>query len=182
MNRKTHYIVSEYLLINSQMGDEAALQQLVRHWYPDLVNYATRLLTNEHQAKDAVQLALLAMLKDLPKIEDPAAFPKWIYRTLQNKCVDTIRQNQRHAKLQAAVDHQHLVDSDSATDEITQTNGLDILKKLDQHAYQLVYLHYIAEMSLADISDILAIPVGTIKSRLFNIRKQLRHLKGDDYE
>ena len=100
MKRNGETILNEWLVINCQIGDEQALEQLLKIWYPKLKGYAHRFIYDESLIDDVVQNTLMDMSKTLTKLKDPAAFPKWIYQILQFKCVDAIRTQTKHRKMQ----------------------------------------------------------------------------------
>lgn len=156
-------------MLNSQMGDEDALQQLALMWYPKLHGYANRLISDEHLAKDMVQETLVGMCKNIRSIKEPVTFPKWLYRMLQNKCADAIHQRQKQRRILQSIEVQDC----AFAQEINVGESFD-LSSLDNESQQLVYLHYFDGFSLNDISHILDTPKGTLKSRLYSIRQQLK--------
>ncbi|MEP4890429.1 MAG: sigma-70 family RNA polymerase sigma factor [Aliiglaciecola sp.] len=172
MKRNSETILTEWLVVNIQMGDEKALDQLLRIWYPKLVGYARKLLKDEHLANDATQSALLDMCKKIKSVEDPAAFPKWMFRVLQNKCADSIKHIQKE-RLKISALEANLVTTSNSVETTESKPELD-LSNLDTNSYQLLYLHYFEEFSLAEISHIVGLPVGTLKSRLHGIRQKLK--------
>lgn len=181
MKRNSETILNEWLVINCQIGDEKALEQLLKIWYPKLKSYAHRFVYDESLIDDVVQNTLMDMSKALVKLNDPAAFPKWIYQMLQYKCVDAIRTQSKHRKIQQLANSEsHLFDQE--TSESEQQERIN-LSELDAGSQQLLYLYYYEEFSLSEISQILSTPAGTLKSRLFNIRQKLRNTyTGDDDE
>lgn len=181
MKRNSETILNEWLVINCQMGDEQALEQLLKLWYPKLKNYAHKFIYDESLIDDVVQNTLIDMSKALAKLKDPAAFPKWLYQMLQYKCADAIRTQSKHRKIQQMVNTESyvFVQEASGNEQQIQIN----LGELDVESQQLLYLHYYEEFSLPEISQILSTPTGTLKSRLFKIRQKLRNtFNGDDYE
>ncbi|GAC15997.1 RNA polymerase sigma factor [Aliiglaciecola lipolytica] len=181
MKRNSESILTEWLVINSQLGDAKALEQLLHLWYPKLSRYALKLIGEDNLAKDATQDALLDLCKGIHKIDDPAAFPKWVYRIIQHKCADAIKQLQKERTKTQVLEVMHQTEL-SHQKEMTDEAELD-LSCLDSNAYQLVYLHYYEEFSFAEISHIVELPVGTLKSRLFTIRQKLKLTnKGQDHE
>ncbi|MBU2878586.1 RNA polymerase sigma factor [Aliiglaciecola sp. 3_MG-2023] len=172
MKRNSETVLTEWLVINAQMGDEKALEQLLRVWYPKLIGYASRLLEDEHLANDAIQNALLDMCRNIKKIKDPAAFPKWIFKILQNKCADSIKHLQKERHKARALEASQYLEIEKV-ELLDNTPEVD-LSNLDNNAYQLVYLHYFEEFTLTEISHIVGLPVGTLKSRLHGIRQKLK--------
>jgi len=177
MKRNSEHILTEWLVVNCQLGDAEALQQLMKIWYPKLLRYAYRQLGDQQKAQDAVQITLEVVSKTIRRIKDPASFAKWVYQILQNKSVDILRQKQRQDKIYNEYTQyqgihnavHHRVDKESDGFEFEQ-----MLSGLEPHLYQLVHLHYLEGFSMLEISDLLAIPAGTVKSRLHQARKLIQ--------
>ena len=176
MNRNSEHILTQWLVINCQLGDAEALQQLFTIWYPKLLRYAEHQLGDPHKAQDALQMTLETVSKNIGQVKDPAAFANWVYQILQRKSVDLIRSKQRQDKLcahysqfQATIQHT----SDESHDQNTEFSNL--LKGLPAEVYQLVHLHYLEGFNMQEISELLAVPVGTIKSRLHHARQLIKH-------
>ena len=98
MERNSDSILSEWLVLGAQMGDRAALSQLISLWRTKLLRYAQRQV-GVTQAEDVVQLCLETVVRDLSKVRDPASFPKWLYQILQRRCVDELRSRQRARRI-----------------------------------------------------------------------------------
>ena len=82
----------EWLVVNSQLGDRAAFDELLTAWQPRLIAYAVRRLRDREAARDVVQECLLSMTRGIGSLRDPAAFPAWCYQLLERRCVDHLRQ------------------------------------------------------------------------------------------
>lgn len=181
MQRNSEHILTEWLVVNCQLGDAEALQRLMEIWYPKLFRYACRQLNDHQKAQDAVQNTLEVVAKTIGKLKDPGAFPKWVYQTLQNKGVDLIRQKQKQETLcNAYVLHQAVNEVRSLPLEqgAEDSQFEQLIGDLTPQLYQLVHLHYLEGFSMLEISDLLNIPSGTIKSRLHQARKQIQtHLQ-----
>jgi RNA polymerase sigma-70 factor (ECF subfamily) len=178
MKRNSEHILTEWLVVNCQLGNAEALQQLMKIWYPKLLRYAYRQLGDQQKAQDAVQNTLEVVAKSIRKIKDPGSFANWVYQTLQNKSVDIIRQKQRQDKLcNEYVQFQDVhATEQSVLDERAENYEFEqMLCGLQPELYQLVHLHYLEGFSMLEISELLAIPAGTIKSRLHQARKQIQN-------
>jgi RNA polymerase sigma-70 factor (ECF subfamily) len=182
MNKKSQHILTQWLVLQAQSGTKGAIDSLLRIWYPKLLGYALRICNNRELAKDAVQETLVAVATKLRSLSDSAAFNAWVYRILQLKIADQHRKASREDQFQyldSADEHQPL----TPLDELVQQETAErVLAKLSREEYQLVYLHYVEQFSLGQISEICAIPVGTLKSRLFTLREKLKPLIGEDNE
>jgi len=182
MKRKSEQILVEWLVLGAQAGDGDALVELIKILYPKLLRYAARQLNSEDQAKDVVQNVLEVLSKDLRKVKDAAAFMTWIYQVTHCKGVDYIRDKQRQRALQEHYEYEQSIHTPEC--EITDSLLLDdLFRKLDSAQYQLVHLYYLEGFSLNEVANILKVPSGTIKSRLFAVRQYLTKLtEGHSHE
>jgi RNA polymerase sigma-70 factor (ECF subfamily) len=174
----------ELLVLRSQDGDAAAMDELVERWQGRLYRHACRLTASPDSARDAVQEAWIAIVRGLRKLDDPARFGPWAYRILSNKCVDWVRRQSRNRKLdQNLVDQQRpedgVVEQNPELDETRQT-VVKALRGLSPAQQGLLALFYQDGFGVGEIAEILEVPVGTVKSRLFNARNALkRALEGE---
>jgi RNA polymerase sigma factor (sigma-70 family) len=178
MKRNSEHILSEWLVVNCQLGDADALQQLMKIWYPKLLRYAFRQLGDEQIAQDAVQNTFEVVSKTIRKLKDPGSFAKWVYQILQHKGIDIIRQKQRQVTLcNEYVKFQDVLAAKQPTlhDGPEDLHFEQMLNGLEPQLYQLVHLHYLEGFSMLEISNLLAMPTGTIKSRLHQARKLIQN-------
>lgn len=178
MKRNSEHILTEWLVVNCQLGNSDALQQLMKIWYPKLLRYAFRQLGDQQKAQDAVQNTFEVVAKSIGKIKDPGSFAKWVYQTLQYKGVDIIRQKQRQDRLCnefLAFQTAHGTEQEVLGEEAENLEFEHMLNGLQPELYQLVHLHYLEGFSMLEISELLAIPTGTIKSRMHQARKLIQN-------
>lgn len=182
MKRNTEQVASEWLVINIQLGDERAKDTLFSLWYPKLLRYAKNQLQDRELAAEAVQNTLLIASRKLHSLRDATVFPAWVYKILQAQGIDLIRGRQRATRAQKTLeihnDDQH--ESESSEFEIDFARALS---GLEVDLYQTVHLHYLEGFNQSETARILDIPEGTVKSRLFTARNQLKQfLRGEGYE
>ena len=79
----------------AQRGDQAAFKLLYEEYARSVYNLAFRSLRNPQAAEDACQEIWVKAFRELPKLQDPQAFPAWLYRIAARACVDAARQNRR---------------------------------------------------------------------------------------
>lgn len=182
MKRNSEQILIEWLVLGAQMGDRAALEQLAQQLYPKLIRFAARQLNDAEAAKDVVQNALEVLSRDLHRVKDPAGFLAWMYQVVHRKGVDLIRSWQRDRRWQ---DEGQVEQSEAAfyESEPAFLQFEKLLSKLDVELYQVVHLHYLEGMALAEIAEIISVPAGTVKSRLYRARHYLKQfVEGESYE
>lgn len=166
-------------MLRAQHGDSAAWQELVRSCNALLFAHAVTLLGNSDTAQDAVQDAWMAALRGIRRLQDPAHFRAWIMRIVSNKCADHIRRMQRRRAATKALTE----DAIPAFDPAVAAQAVDEIDALRQGLRQLppdrralLTMLYLRSMRIAEIAVVLDVPPGTVKSRLYHAREQLRAL------
>jgi len=175
MARAADQVYDELLVLRCASGDRAALAELIERWQPRLVGYATRLTGRPDVAVDAVQETWLAMVREFPRLDDPARFGGMAYRILSRRCADWGRGQGRRWRMTQGLAEGGAADSPSTAEQ--QSDAARVRERLDQlpsDSRVVVALHYFYDLSVADIAATLQIPGGTVKSRLHKARQQLR--------
>lgn len=181
MDRRTQSALDEYLVLASQAGDRQALQELARRWTPKLLRYAGRMVGSADHARDIVQDTWASSIRGLRAVDDPARFGPWIYGIAHRRCIDSIRKLSRQRGLVAALGEQPIDSAHQAHGE----ESIDMqraIKALSAEHRSVISLFYGEDLDVDEIATVLGIPEGTVKSRLFNARRQLRSLLSDDTE
>ncbi len=178
MSRTHEDIQDELLVIQCQEGDGEALKTLIARWQPRLGRFAWRLTGEREAARDVVQDAWLAIVRGIRRLDDPARFRAWAYRIVSNKCADWIRR--RAAQRSATRDMGNAAAPSSMEDgSATESSGevarlREALKELPDQQRAILSLHYLDGMGIAEIAEVIGVPVGTVKSRLHQARNRLK--------
>lgn len=181
MARSPKRIHDEFLVLSCQAGDESAFELLYTRWQKPLLAQAWRLSRDHEAALEIVQETWLGILRGINRLDDPSRFPAWAFRIVANKTADWLRRVQYRRRLGHAPDkdresvNPELVSDDCAGTAAAASLPL-ALRKLPADRRAMLSLFYIEEMSVREIALALDIPIGTVKSRLFNARKQLREV------
>lgn len=173
-------IHDEWLVLRCQEGDAEALGELVERWQPRLLRHASRLTGTADGAADVVQTAWIAIVRGLDGLNDPACFRRWAYRIVGYKSADWVRARQRD-RAETGPLSTDPTDQSPAED---QTKGAEdeivvlraAMKKLSPEHKTILSMFYLEEMSLAEIRQTLALPLGTVKSRLHYARNALKEI------
>lgn len=162
------------LVLKCQEGDAKAFEDLVDKWQERLWRHAYQLTGEEDAAWDALQETWFAIVKGISRLQDAAAFPRWAYRILSYGCADCIRKRQRQRKLsdRLAVEAR----GGQQTPEDKHDSLKSALARLPGEQRALLSLRYAEGYGTGEIADILGVPEGTVKSRLYHAREQLRQL------
>lgn len=169
----------ETLAARAAAGDTAALDQLLRIIAPDVLRRCGRFLPCRQDAEEAAQDALLQVSRRIGSFEGRSKFSTWLYVVVANAARQTYRDLKRRAgeqPLSPAEDDR----SDPRTTSVIAGSRVDLLEALE-HLEQtrpllvapLVYRD-ICELEYEEIADRLDLPLGTVKSRLHEARRQVR--------
>ena len=177
MNRGPERILDEYLVVTGQAGSREALDQLARRWTPRLLRHASHLLGATDAARDVVQEIWMSVVRGLRNLDDPARFPAWIYAIATRKCADAVRRMTRERRLEGRAAAEALTEPSSADPHIdVELDMRAALARLPSEQRIVVAMFYADDLSIEEISGALTIPIGTVKSRLFNARQALKQL------
>jgi RNA polymerase sigma-70 factor (ECF subfamily) len=168
------------LVDRARRGDHDAFERLAGAAAPRLDSVA-RLITGDPElAKDAVQEALIRAWRDLPTLRDPERFDAWLRRLLARACTDVLRRVRRHSLEIELTDMHHPRGGDPAPALADRDLLERAFRRLDVEQRAVVVIHYYLGLPLADVADVLEVPVGTAKSRLARALGTLRLALGAD--
>jgi RNA polymerase sigma-70 factor (ECF subfamily) len=181
MNDQTERALDGYLIALIRGGSREAFDRLVRRWTPKILRYAGRVLGTPEAARDVVQETWIGVIRGLKRLDDDAQFPPWIYGIAHRKCIDSIRLAQRQRRLSTRLEQECAVAADCLLQpEPGETAELRMaIARLSQDHREVVRLFYGEELSIVDIASILAVPAGTVKSRLHHARASLKNYLGE---
>jgi len=176
MQSPKEQIIDELLVLDAQSGNSKAMEALVSRWQKRLWHHAYRLTSDNQAAWDVTQQSWIGIIKGLRKLNDPASFKAWAYRITTNKSINWIKKNKaaKHISIDQLGDVQ--------LKEIKEHGVKELLEKLDIRKKTVLMLHYFEQLTIPDISVVLNVPKGTVKSRLHNARKELKELWQKHYE
>jgi RNA polymerase sigma-70 factor, ECF subfamily len=166
-------------------GETDAFSLLVQRWERPIYGLSLRMLGRDEDARDVCQETFLAAFRNLRKFRGDSKFSSWLYRIALNACHSRLR------KQGAAVEHSiDQDDEDGRKYQIADLRGEDLPERLhrEQRAAivrkalqalpadmrQVIIMKEYEELTFAEISEILQVPVSTVKSRLYTGLQQMR--------
>ncbi len=162
------------LVERAQEGDRDAFTALALQVSDALFAVAHRILRDFDAAADALQVALIRVWRDLPSLDDPDRFDAWAHRILVRACHDALRRARwRGPHLRLLTDHGAAVD-DPALGVAAREELERAFRALTAEQRTILVLQYYRELSLAEMAELLQIPVGTVRSRLHYAKRALR--------
>ena len=166
-------------------GDVNAFERLVTEYEKNVYNIALRMTGNSEDAADMTQEAFIKAYNSLGNFRGDSKFSVWLYRIVSNVCLDFLRSRTRKPTVSLSVEDdegeeaQLDVADESQSPELLLERSLTrdaVRRGLDQLApdyRQILLLREIQGLSYEEISQTLALDLGTVKSRIFRARKKL---------
>ena len=177
------------LILAARKGDVDAFNSLVLAYQLRIYNLAARILGDTDAAEDITQNTFLTAFLNLPRFRN-GSFRSWLYRIATNACYDEFRRHKRNPTIsiddEDDADERLLPQYDFTVPSILpekeyERRELDqaiqlALNRLDADQRTVVVLADLQEFDYQQVSQILGVPIGTVKSRLARARVQLRYL------
>jgi RNA polymerase sigma-70 factor (ECF subfamily) len=176
MESSTSRTHDEWIAIRCRLGEPGAFAELVREMERPLLYYAVKLLADEHAAFDVLQEVWLVALRAIRRLDDPRSVRPWLYRLTRSRAVDRVRSDRSRGLAQRAR-------AESVTEEMGEDPSFDdddaaalhrALDELDLRHRDVLVLHFLDELSIAEIASIVGDPAGTVKSRIYYAKRALK--------
>ena len=163
------------LVVRAQRGDVDAFSALTAGTTNRLFGAARLILRDDEGAADAVQDALLQAWLDLRGLRDPDRFEAWLHRLLVRACYRALRRGRQHEVIELALAPGREPATPDAQRAVAMRDQLDRgFRRLSAEQRAAIVLHHYLGLSLAESAEALAIPLGTMQSRLSRATQAMR--------
>jgi RNA polymerase sigma-70 factor (ECF subfamily) len=149
-------------------GDRDAFERLVRMYQPLVWRFLRHLLRDEVLAEDVTQETFIHLYQRLPSFRFRCKFSSWVFRVARNAGVDAIRSRERRDRLARA-----LPQPTSAPAPETRAEVQAAVDSLTPKLREALLLIEVLGLSYREAAEILRVPDGTVKSRVFQARQRL---------
>jgi RNA polymerase sigma-70 factor, ECF subfamily len=173
--------VERELVLKCMSGDARYYEPLVRAYEPAGRRIALGILGNAEDARDALQEAFVKAWANLERFDVKRPFGPWFYQILRNHCRDMLRS--RTSRFQREVVDEH-IESRPTDHEAGPERGRERsaaaellwqgLERIGPDHREILVLKELEQLTYPEIAAVLAIPEGTVASRLFHARHALR--------
>ena len=142
-----------------------------------LFHVSFSILHNEQDCADAVQEAILKAYENRNKLKEIKYFKTWTVRIVINECYSILRKKKRFQTYDDQVQKDYTYLSNYIKEEYIDL--YQAIDRLGQKQKICVILYYLEDYAVAEIANVLKIPIGTVKSRLNHARRELKGLLGE---
>jgi RNA polymerase sigma-70 factor (ECF subfamily) len=175
----------QVLIKKTLKGEKKAFEELMRKYEKKIFSFVIRMVRNEEVAIDLTQDFFIKIFTVLDKYNFEYKFSTWAYRICYNLVIDHIRKNQAQVN---SLDDDSISAKDMLSSEnVTRDDGFKNLSREETRGYiwkivehiapkfrELILLRYIQDLKYEEIAEITALPVGTIKNRIFKAKEILK--------
>ncbi|MBK1810219.1 RNA polymerase sigma factor [Clostridium sp. YIM B02505] len=158
---------SENLIIKAKGGNKEAFVSLMSLYERDMYNLSKHMLGNTDFIYDVVQETIITAYQKIGTLKNAASFKSWLIKILINKCKTHLHKESKVTYL----DEEIVIPT--RDESLERVEIYELLKKLPEDFRAVLILFYFNDFNYKEISEILNIPEGTVKSRLFRSKAQL---------
>lgn len=171
-------------------GNEDAIEMLIRQYEGSVFRLALSIVRDTAEANEITQDTFIAALRALPAYEEQKSFRAWLFTIAVNQSRSRLRKRKTLERLKTSLTTMFRVEFQKQIlpEEMVIQNEKEAalwnsLQQMDEKHRIVVVLRYFHELSVTEISEILAIHEGTVHSRLHNAREKLKsaleHVNGE---
>ncbi len=170
-------IYYELLVLRFRKNDPGALEELIHQFEKRLFYYLRRLVNQEEDAWDILQETWIKVHKNLNQLHQPEKLPAWLYTIARNNAMTHLRK--------LASYQNYLNESDNQIPEVESPNEFTFedvaavhhaLAQISLPHREVLTLCFLEDLSIEEIADIIQVPPGTVKSRIYYAKKAIRNI------
>ncbi|GHI86211.1 RNA polymerase sigma factor [Streptomyces xanthophaeus] len=155
------------LVEGAQRGDALAMDELLGIVAPYVGRICGPVALQD--GADAAQEALIAVFRNLHQLKTPVAFLGWVRAIAVREALKYAKQRQRQGPLPADWDEKPVLEDLQLASDIA-----DVMGRLAPEHRVVLTLRHIDGLNEQEVAGVLAVPVGTVRSRLFRARRSFR--------
>jgi RNA polymerase sigma-70 factor (ECF subfamily) len=174
------------LIISAINGRGDGFEELVRRYQRPITSYIFRMVGNYESSLDVTQEVFIKVYNSLTKYSPEYKFSTWLYRIAHNAAVDHLRRNSVNVQSLEAENSEGTfelqIESRGATPEQEHERSewrseIESVVRCLPPAYRdLILLRHARDLSYDEIAEVTALPLGTVKNRLFRAREMMREM------
>ena len=162
-------------LVAAALEDPAAFGRLYDHYVQPIYRYLYSRTYSVYEAEDITSQTFITAYESLPRYRERGHFSAWLFRIAQSKMNDHFRSSRREVGLEAA---KRIVEKENAlrlliqNEELTQLRSA--IKNLNAEEQDLIRLRYVADLSFAEMADLLGKREDAVKKSVYRLQARLK--------
>ena len=173
------------LVTRAMAGREDGFEELVRRYQRPIATYVYRLVGDYESALDLTQEVFIKVYNSLRRYRSEFKFSTWIYKIAHNSAVDHLRRYSTRAtsaltgefdgeQYELPLESRRLSPEQESERAERRAEIEQVVRSLPLAYRELVLLRHAHDMSYEEISEVMGLPLGTVKNRLFRAREAMR--------
>lgn len=156
---------------------QEAYTHLLLRYKDRVLTYITKLVVNTTEAEDLMVISFVKAFRNLDGYNPKYAFSTWLYRIVQNLCIDHFRKSRQYfVSLEEAAETVDFTPEEVLIAE-QEKMALDaVISQLKPEYREVIDLRYRQHFAYEEIAEQLHIPLGTVKTRLHRAKEMLNHI------
>jgi RNA polymerase sigma-70 factor (ECF subfamily) len=166
----------EWLALRCQSDEPGAFADLIAVMERPLLYYATSLTGNPESALDVLQEVWIRVFRDIRKLRDPSSLRSWLYTITHGIAVDRIRKNySREQAEKVQIEEFDETEEPSFADEDAAAIH-QALSEIGLKHREVLVLHFLEDLSVAEIAKVVGCSEGTVKSRIHYAKRAMKQI------
>jgi RNA polymerase sigma-70 factor (ECF subfamily) len=172
----------EWIALRCQSGEPGAFEDLIAVMERPLLYYATSLTGNQDSGLDVLQDVWIRAFRSIRKLKDPGSLRSWLYTITHGIAVDRIRRNSsRELAEKVQLEDFEEAEEPSFADEDAAAIH-QALSQIGLRHREVLVLHFLEDLSIAEIAKVVGCSEGTVKSRIHYAKRAVKEiLSGGNY-
>lgn len=155
--------------------DSVAFGRLYDHYVQPVYRYLYSRVESVHEAEDLTSQTFITAYEVLSKYRERGQFAAWLFQIARSKMNDYFRRNRHEVELEAA---ERIAEWEDALGQVIQDEELNrlrsLISELDLDEQELIRLRYIAELSFAEMAELLGKREEAVKKSLYRLQARLK--------
>lgn len=174
------------LIASAISGRSDGFEELVRRYQKPIAGYVFRIVGEYESSLDVTQEVFIKVYNSLHRYSSEYKFSTWLYRIAHNAAIDHLRRNPVNTQSLETENedgtYQLQIESSARSPEKDReisewrTEIGQVIKRLPDAYKQLILLRHANDLSYDEIAEVTALPLGTVKNRLFRAREMMRQI------
>ncbi|ULO09827.1 RNA polymerase sigma factor [Paenibacillus sp. 19GGS1-52] len=167
-----------HIIQQAKQGNREAFSELVKRYKGPVYRYALGMLSERMDAEDISQEAFVKAFHSISNLENEYAFSAWLLRIVANLCKDRLKKRAKEQSFNT--EPNDMIEDQRLSDPLETVSVQACMSRLSIDHREVIVLHDVQGYRYEEIAEMVEVPLGTVKSRLFAARMALRKELGKE--